>query len=65
MLLWSTTALVIFTFMIPYIPVAGLFGFVPLVPWLLLAIAGVAVLYVGATELAKRRFYGITGAVPR
>ena len=64
-LLWSTTALVIFTFMIPYIPVAGVFGFVPLEPWLLLAIGGVAVLYVGATELAKRRFYGITGAVQR
>jgi Mg2+-importing ATPase len=62
-LLWSTTILVIFTFMIPYIPGAGLFGFVPLEPWLLLAIAGVAVLYVGATELAKRRFYGITEAV--
>ena len=32
-------------------------------PSLLLAIAGVAMLYVGATELAKRRFYAaiVTG----
>jgi Mg2+-importing ATPase len=64
-LFWSTTTLVIITFVIPYIPAAGLFGFVALDRWLLLAIAGVAVLYVGAAELAKRRFFGITGVVRR
>jgi Mg2+-importing ATPase len=55
LLLVSTTGLVFVTFAIPYLPFAGVFGFVPLPGTLVAAIAGITVLYVAATELNKRR----------
>jgi hypothetical protein len=53
----STLVLIAFSFAIPFLPFAGLFGFVPLPGALLAAVAVIAALYVGATELAKRWFY--------
>jgi hypothetical protein len=45
------------SFAIPYLPGAALLGFVPLPAALLPVLAAITVLYVGATELLKRRFY--------
>ena len=56
-LLASTIALIVVAFVIPYLPFAGVFGFVPLPGLLLATIALITVLYVVATELTKRRFY--------
>jgi Mg2+-importing ATPase len=56
-LLASTIALIVVAFAIPYLPFAGVFGFVPLPGLLLATIALITVLYVVATELTKRRFY--------
>jgi P-type Mg2+ transporter len=61
LLLTSTMALIPMTFAIPYAPFAGLFGFRPLPPMLVGAIATITVLYVVATELLKRRFYARQG----
>jgi len=44
---------------IPYTPVAGLLGFAPISPLILLAIAGIAVVYILITEIAKKFFYKI------
>jgi P-type Mg2+ transporter len=42
---------------IPYTPLAGIFGFQPLQPWILLVIAGIVVLYIFAAETVKKIFY--------
>jgi Mg2+-importing ATPase len=42
---------------LPYTPLSGLLGFTPLPVSLLLALGGIAVLYVASPELAKRFFY--------
>jgi P-type Mg2+ transporter len=60
LLLASTITLIIFTFAIPYLPFAAVFGFVPFVPLqglLVGTVALVTVLYVVATELQKAWFY--------
>jgi Mg2+-importing ATPase len=57
LLLWSTVTLVLLTFALPYLPYAGLLGFTPLPGGLLLAVAGVALLYVAAAEWLKGGFY--------
>jgi Mg2+-importing ATPase len=56
-LLLSTMALVPVTVAIPYLPFAGIFGFVPLPAALLVAIVGITAAYLAATELQKRWFY--------
>ena len=45
------------TLAIPCLPFAGVFGFVPLPALLLITVAAITVLYVGATEAIKSRFY--------
>lgn len=55
-LLASTIGLIVVAFAIPFLPMAGVFGFVPLPPSLVVAIAGITVLYVVSTEVTKRRF---------
>ena len=45
------------TYVIPFLPFAGLLGFTALPATMLLTLTGITVLYVAATELAKRRFY--------
>ena len=42
---------------IPYTPIAGLLGFVPLHPWILLVIAGIVTLYILTVEIIKKIFY--------
>jgi Mg2+-importing ATPase len=56
-LLISTMVLVPIAFAVPYLPLAGVFGFVPLPGMLVTAIVLIAVLYVAATELQKKWFY--------
>jgi Mg2+-importing ATPase len=56
-LLSATMILIPVAFAIPYAPFAGIFGFVPMPGTLAATIAGIAVLYVGATEVQKRWFY--------
>jgi Mg2+-importing ATPase len=53
----STIALILVAFAIPYVPVAGLLGFVPLPATLMAALALVTMGYVAATEVQKRAFY--------
>jgi Mg2+-importing ATPase len=55
-LMVSTIGLIVVTFAIPYLPFAGVFGFVPLPGMLVAAISGITVLYVLATEVTKRRW---------
>ncbi len=57
LLLASTLAMVGITFLLPYLPFHALFGFVPLPAPLMLAMIGLTVLYVAATEAAKKVFY--------
>jgi P-type Mg2+ transporter len=60
LLLTSTALLVAVTFAIPFSPVAGLIGFVPLPAAVLVTVTTITLFYVAATELAKRLFYGVT-----
>jgi Mg2+-importing ATPase len=57
LLLTSTMVLIPIAFAVPYVPFAGMFGFVRLPGVLLAAIAAITVLYVAATEQQKRWFY--------
>lgn len=57
LLLVSSAALVPLALAIPYLPHAGVLGFVPLPAGLLGAVIGIAVLYALTTELQKRTFY--------
>jgi Mg2+-importing ATPase len=57
LLLISTMTLVAIAFLLPYLPFAGVFGFVPLPGVLIATIAVIAALYVVATELQKQWFY--------
>jgi Mg2+-importing ATPase len=57
LLLHSTVGLIILALAIPYLPLTGVFGFVPVPATLLGTIVLITVLYVAATELQKRWFY--------
>jgi Mg2+-importing ATPase len=54
-LLTSTCAAVAVAIALPYTPIAGPLGFVPLPPAYLAFVAGVTVTYLGLVETAKRR----------
>jgi P-type Mg2+ transporter len=57
LLLTATLLVVGATLVLPYSPLAGVFGFVP-VPWyFLLALGGMMALYIAVAEVAKRVFY--------
>jgi len=56
-LLIATGCVALAAMLIPYTPLAGLLGFTPISPIILLAIAGIACLYILITEIAKRIFY--------
>jgi Mg2+-importing ATPase len=62
LLLVSTWVLVAVSFAIPYLPFVGVFGFVALPASLLVAVAVITALYVAATEVVKRWFYGGIGS---
>ena len=55
-LVCAAVAAVAVAILLPFTPVAGMLGFVAPPPFLLLAIAGVAVLYLASAEMAKRIF---------
>jgi len=61
LLLVLTMSLIALAFAIPYLPFAGVFGFVPLPGALLATVSLITVLYVAATELQKRWFYRKSG----
>ncbi|UOO36767.1 magnesium-translocating P-type ATPase [Oscillospiraceae bacterium CM] len=42
---------------IPYTPLAGLFGFIPMQPWVLLVIGCIVALYIASVESIKKIFY--------
>jgi len=56
-LLWSSLGVMVLTFSIPYLPHASLLDFTPLPAGVMLALIGIAALYVGSTELLKASFY--------
>lgn len=56
-LLISTILVAALTITIPYLPYTDIFGFVPLPLWVLSSILGITLMYVIATELAKRYFF--------
>jgi Mg2+-importing ATPase len=57
LLFYSTLILIVFTFLIPFLPFTNLLGFVPLPLMLLLALGIITLVYVGAAEVVKKWFY--------
>lgn len=57
LLLLTTLGVVTLALLLPYLPYASIFGFVPLPAPLLLGVIGLTLAYVLAVELAKRLFY--------
>ena len=57
LLLWSTVAFIGVTIVLPYLPFASVFGFIPLPAPLIFTVIGLTVLYVLAAEVAKKAFY--------
>jgi Mg2+-importing ATPase len=55
--LWVTIAVAVTAIIIPYLPLHELFEFTPLPIWLMAGVLGITMLYVLATEAAKRFFY--------
>jgi len=58
-LMIATFAIVAVTLIIPYTPLAGLMGFVPLPAWILLVIGAIVAAYIVTAEIAKKIFYRI------
>lgn len=56
-LLYSTIGIAAFTLLLPYLPVVSILNITPIPPLILLALLGVAVLYIIATEIAKHFFF--------
>jgi Mg2+-importing ATPase len=57
LLLWSSVAVVLLTFAIPFLPGAQLIGFTPLPAGVMLALTAIVALYVAGTEGLKKSFY--------
>ncbi len=57
LLLISTLVFIAITLVLPYLPYISIFGFIPLPAPVMLTMIGLTILYVGATELAKKYFY--------
>jgi Mg2+-importing ATPase len=57
-LLVATLGVVVATTLLPFTPVAPLFGFAPLPPVFWPALLAILIAYLGAAELTKRFFYG-------
>jgi Mg2+-importing ATPase len=53
----ATAGVALATLILPYTPLAGLLGFVPLPPLFMLAVAAIVVVYFAAAELTKRWFF--------
>jgi P-type Mg2+ transporter len=61
-LLWSSVVVALLAFAIPYLPGAGLIGFVALPGGVVLALVAITALYVASTETLKPAFYRRHGA---
>ncbi len=57
LLLISTLVFIAITLLLPYLPFVSIFGFIPLPAPVMLTMIALTILYVGATELAKKYFY--------
>ena len=57
LLLWSAIAVTLLAVLLPFVPVAALFGFVPMPGPVMAAVLGITAVYVVASELTKRVFY--------
>lgn len=57
-LIMATLLVVAATLILPYTPIAGLFAFRPLPPTFLFLLAAIVALYVIATEITKKFFFG-------
>ena len=57
LLVWLSVATAVLAFVIPFLPVAPVLGFVPMPAEILATLVGISLAYVLATELMKRRFY--------
>lgn len=55
----STLIVVLVTLIIPYSPLAGIFGFEPLPLWILAVLALIVALYIISAEIVKKIFYKI------
>ncbi len=55
-LVWSTSGVAVLALLMPYLPLADVFGFVPLPATILVSILVITVLYAVTTELVKRAF---------
>jgi Mg2+-importing ATPase len=60
-LAWTTVGVILATLLLPYLPFADLFGFVPLSLPLLSAIVAIALAYALVSELTKRVFFRHVG----
>ena len=58
-LMVATACVAAAALMIPYTPLAGILGFAPISPLILVTIGGIAVTYIVITEIAKKFFYKI------
>lgn len=61
LLLVSTLVLIALTVAIPYLPLVGVLGFVPVPGTLMTALLAITVAYVSAAEVTKRWFYRSAG----
>ena len=57
LLLWSTVAVAALAVAVPYLPYAGLLGFMPLPAGVVATLLLIALLYAGCTEWLKKGFY--------
>ena len=57
-LVMATLLVVAATLILPYTPIAGLFAFRPLPPFFLFLLGAIVALYVVATEITKKFFFG-------
>lgn len=57
LLSWTTAAVTVLAFALPYLPMSGVLGFVRIPPALLVAIVAITGAYVAASELLKSWFY--------
>ena len=55
----ATVLIVILTFVLPYTPLNGVFGFSPLPVSFILVIFGIVIVYIIAAELVKQVFYKV------
>jgi Mg2+-importing ATPase len=57
LLIWLSAGAAAFALALPFVPIAGVMGFVPMPPGILVALGCISLAYAGATELMKLHFY--------